>query len=74
MEDKNKDQPAFPCISEIDPKHKPGLTKRELGAFMIMAELVGNNFSPTGFQNGDENSLSKTAVKCTDALLKALEG
>ena len=49
-----------------------GITKREYFAAKIMQGLVNNNFSPTGFQNGDENELAKLAVKCSDALLSAL--
>ena len=49
-----------------------GLTKREHFAGLIMQGLVENNFTPTGFQNGNENNLAELAVKCSDALLEAL--
>jgi len=69
-ETKTKDMAAFACV---DPEYlQEGLTKREYFAAKMMQGLVNNNFTPTGFQNGDENALAKLAVKCSDALLSAL--
>ena len=70
LETKNKDKGAFACV---DPTYlQEGLTKREYFAAKMMQGLVNNNFTPTGFQNGDENTLAEMAVKCSDALLSAL--
>ena len=73
----NANDPAYPTLEQNNHFNcwdtTPGLTKREYFAALIMQGLVANNFSPTGFQNGDENSLAEHAVKCSNALLSALE-
>lgn len=60
-------------VTALESDVTSGLTKREYFAGLAMQALVGNNFSPTGFQNGNETGLAEIAIKCADALLAELD-
>lgn len=69
------DYPAFASVAYSvsgDVYCQKGLTIREYFAAKMMHGLITNNFTPLGFENVDENDLAKLAVKCSDALIMAL--
>ena len=71
MENKNKNQPAFPSAVQFD-----GLSKREYAAIMAMQGILANSFNDgtnKPLYHASFEEIAKMAVNQADALLKALE-
>ncbi len=71
------DQPAFPHDVDMDKMDRglyhPGLTKRELAAFLAMAEMTTMNFKKLTQRDQIPPFVAEAAVDFADALLIELE-